>query len=261
MRRGSLVLLGCAALLVPTLAGADSKLTYVRVTANGQERVQPPMEIARGMIRFASNLPSGQWMLFDSNKNVLVIVDENQGTFTPLKTDSFAQIGAMQHQAMESIQAQLAQLPEDQREQAMKMIPQMPGMTNKEAIRTQRTTRTMNLENRTCTVLEIYRGERKTSETCVASRQQLGVPNEDYRTLMAMQQFFVDVSSSFFEMDTTYFFGEVSREEMPIYMVDFDNGGQESTRFKSASFEPIDRARFELDPKLREQDIMSRMNQ
>ena len=261
MRCGSLVLLGVAALFVSPLASADSKLTYVRVKADGQERVQPPMEIARGMIRFASDLPSGQWMLFDSNKNMLIIVDENQGTFTPLKTDSFAQIGAMQQQAMETIQAQLAQLPEDQREEAMRMMPQLPGMTKKEAIRTQRTTRTMNLENGTCTVLEIYRGQRKTSETCVAPRQQLGVPKEDYQTLMAMQQFFVDVSSSFFEMDTTYFFGDASREEMPIYMVDFDNGGQESTRFKSASFEPINRARFKLDPKLREQDIMSQMNQ
>lgn len=261
MRRGSLVLLGMAVLLVPTWVGADSELTYVRVKADGQERTQTPMEIAGGMIRFASDLPNGQWMMFDSHKNTLILVDENQGTYTPLKTDSFAQISAMQQQAMEAMQAQLAQLPEDQREQAMKMMPQMPGMTKKEAIRTQRTTRTMNIADRTCTVLEVYRGELKTSETCVTPRQQLGVPNEDYRTLMAMQDFFVEVSSSFFEMDTTYFFGDAGREEMPIYMVDFDNSGQEATRFKSASFAPIDRDRFKLDPRLREQDIMSQMNQ
>jgi len=251
------MLLGCAALLVPILAGADSELSYMRIDASGQETEQPPMQISNGMIRFASDLPSGQWMLFDEKKKMLVVVDETQGTYTPLTAESFAQISAMQQKAMEGIQAQLAQLPEDQREEAMKMMPQMP--TKKEAIRTQRTARTMNVGQNTCVVLEIYRGEQKTSETCVVQRQQLGIPTEDYKTLMAMQDFFVDISSSFFEMDTNYFFGDASREEMPVYMADFEDGGQETTRFHSASFGAIDGSRFQLSPNLRKQDIMSQM--
>ncbi|TDJ35062.1 MAG: hypothetical protein E2O56_01540 [Gammaproteobacteria bacterium] len=259
MRRGNLVLAAVAALLAPLVAGADSQLTYVRTKAGGQEYVQPPMEISNGKIRFASDLPSGQWMLFDERKKVLIVVDEKEGTWTPLTPEGFAQISALQQQAMESIQARLAQLPEDQREQAMKMMPQMPGMTRKEAIRTQRTTRTMDVGKNTCVVLEIYRGSQKTSESCVVPRQQLGIPKEDYNTLMAMQDFFVDISSSFFEMDTNYFFGDASREEIPVYMVDFDDSGQETTRFQSASFESIDPGRFKLDPRLREKDIMSQM--
>lgn len=259
MRRESLMLLGCAALLVPMLAGAASELIYVRIDASGQEFEQPPMQISNGMIRFASDLPSGQWMLFNESKRMLVIVDETQGTYTPLTAESFAQISAMQQKAIEGIQAQLAQLPEDQREEALKLMPQTAGMTKKEAIRTQRTARTMNVGKNTCVVLEIYRGEQKTSETCVVQRQQLGIPTEDYKTLMAMQDFFVDISSSFFEMDTNYFFGDASREEIPVYMTDFENGGQQTTRFHSASFGAIDGNRFELSPNLRKQDIMSQM--
>jgi hypothetical protein len=117
----------------------------------------------------------------------------------------------------------------------------------------------MNVGQNTCVVLEIYRGQQKTSETCVVQRQKLGIPTDDYRTLMAMQDFFVDISSSFFEMDTNYFFGDASREEIPIYMVDFEDGGQEATRFHSASFGAIDSSRFELSPDLRKQDLMSQM--
>ena len=92
MKRGYLLLLGATGVLLTAAAWADSQLSYVRTKVDGQEYPQPPMEIANGMIRFASDLPSGQWMLFDSSKNMMIMVDETNGTYTPMGKEAFERI-------------------------------------------------------------------------------------------------------------------------------------------------------------------------
>lgn len=265
MIRGYVSLLVICLLIAPGMALSDTTLVFER-TSGDSTRQQPPMQISNGMIRFAPDGPeTGQYMLFDAKRDVLTIVDEKQGIYTPLSSDSFDQISAMQKQMMDSLEAQLAQLPEEQRAEAKRMMEgmgqSMPGTESKVSVETRRTARMMEVKGMSCTVLEVHRGNEKISDTCVTTRSELNIPADDYRTLMDMQDFLMSVSSRFFDMgESSYFYGDASRQEFPILITEFEDGGERVTRFQSVGFANIDPKLFRIDPSLEEKDIMSGMN-
>lgn len=209
------------------------------------------IEISNGRLRSDSAGAGDTYMLFESGSNEFVMVNNAERSYMVFDLETVQKVADAQRQAMQQMEATLAQLPPAQREQMRSMMERMAGgaMPGKapEPRRYERSGAS-TVAGYDCEMLNIYIGERLASEQCVTDPDELDIPDEDYATIRAMQQFVVDLTSQFaFMANQVMDYGEPGRDEMPIrYTLHMPMVGKTSGELKSVSSGDIDASRFEI---------------
>jgi hypothetical protein len=180
MLRAALV---SAALLVPTLAWADTTLVY---DEGGRSNA---MRIAAGKVRLDSPDGSG-WMVFDAATRTLTLVEPGRGEYLILDEAGLGAVQQTLEGAMTQLEAQLAGLPPEARRQMLQMMGgQMPGEGAGEKARVEDTGQSGEAAGHACRFSRVLVGGEEQGRACLASAEALGLPPDDAATVRQWQGF------------------------------------------------------------------------
>jgi hypothetical protein len=240
------ILASLAATTLTTAAFGDTTIRFVNSGPGGGES---QVAIANGMVRADSPGGDQTYVLFSSDSNSFVAVNPSEQTYMEFDVEAIQKMVAMQKQAMEQLEAQLANVPPAQREQMRKMMGNMmPDMGGAPKPRRYERGGETTVAGYNCEMLKIYVGDELSAEQCVVDPGTLDIPDEDYATMRAMQQYVLDLVSQFsFMANAVMEYGEPGENELPIsYTTHHKMVGKMSGELKSISFDGIPSSQFEI---------------
>jgi len=131
-------------------------------------------------------------VIFDGARQVLDIINKDQKTYRELTKADVDRLGEQMSGAMAQMQAQMANLPPEQRARIEAMmkgrgVNTPAGAASKPEYRKVGTDR---VGKWTCDKYDVYENGRKSGDVCTASASALGLSDSDFAVTKQMQSFF-----------------------------------------------------------------------
>lgn len=137
----------------------------------------------------------GQAMLFDASAREMTVLIPSQSKYQVMDQQDVRKLGEQMQQMRSQMEQQLQNVPEDQRAEMRKqMQSMMPGMGDQPEIRVEATGGSASVAGASCREARVLRDDQPTHEVCVAEPGALGIPDEDFETLMSMFGFFEEMA-------------------------------------------------------------------
>jgi hypothetical protein len=188
--------------LTGTAQAADGLLIVQKTTGGGTPQTNQ-IQIESKRMRAESSSPTGgkAVIMFDSAKEVLIMVDMDKKTYSEMTRADVDAIGAQMANAapqmaaaMAAMQEQLKSMPPEQRAQVEAMMKGrmggagMPGAAPKKI--QYRKAGTATVGKWTCDKYDGFEGEQKTSEVCTVDPKALGFAASDFEVTKQLMAFF-----------------------------------------------------------------------
>ncbi|HET7696915.1 MAG TPA: DUF4412 domain-containing protein [Vicinamibacterales bacterium] len=181
-----------ACVLSVSVQGAAGILIVEKTTSSGTPSTNQ-IQIESNRMRAEATGPRGekQVVIFDGTRQVLIMIDDQNKSYTELTKADADQLGAQMSQAMSQIQKQLESLPPEQRAQIESMMKGRMGGAGGAAPKTvYKRTGTDTVGKWSCTKYEGYDGETRTSEVCTVEPKTLGLTEADFAVTKQFIDFF-----------------------------------------------------------------------
>ena len=192
------ILLGVAVLMALGSAYADTTLTF----DDGRRPDATSFLIKDGKVLMQGKGPQGgeYASIYDSNKNHFLVVDYGHQNYyimdKALIDKQMKAMDSMREQMKQNMQAQIQQMPEEQRKMMEQRMNTMLNPPKPPALKITDTSKTENINGISCKVFEVYRGEEAIREVCVAPISAIKMPDADYKTLRSMFAYMKDMAES-----------------------------------------------------------------
>ena len=247
MRVVNIILLSATIMSSAAAAHAQGVLFVQKETANGQSSTNQ-IQMDKTHIR-AESQSSGNPVvfIFDGTKQVALMVDMNKKTYTELTKSDAERVGQQANAAMAQAQAQIANLPPEQRaivEQMMRGRGGLPGGAPQAqpAAKVQyRPAGSDKVGQWTCTKYEGYTGAQKTEEVCTVDPMVFGLTPADFDVARQLAQFMKSMAPQ--AADRMMMNGSVQEQGyagIPVKRTSYRNGAVESVseiqEFRRESF-------------------------
>ena len=174
----SLVVLGCSALAVQAGVVLQMKESKPGSKTPGQ---QINMYIDAGKLRIDIGEHRGKKtaMIFDQAKQVMWMIDHSRGSYMGMTAADLQRMKQQLDSAMKQMEAQMAQMPPEQRRMIEKMMKQKMGMAKPSSITMQVKSRGEKVGRYVCTLYEVLSDGQRTQEVWAApfAEAQLGKPS------------------------------------------------------------------------------------
>jgi hypothetical protein len=181
--------------LTASLQAADGLLIVEKSTSGGTPAVNQ-IQIEANRMRAETTGPRGekQIVIFDGGRQVLMMIDDQNKSYTELTKADAEQLGAQMADAMKAVEKQLAGLPPEQKAQIEAMMKgRMGGAGGALPKTTYKKSGTDTVGKWTCTKYEGYDGATKTSEVCTVDPKTLGLTEADFAVTKQFVEFFKKV--------------------------------------------------------------------
>lgn len=192
-----------AAALLGASVAASADTTLTTTNRFGETVGTDTVYIADGKVRVDNS--RGGYMLFDSRERTMTMVEPGDRSYMVMTEESLRSMGNAVQQAMQQLEAQMANMPPEQREQMRRMMKERMGgvmdaggkAAKPEIVRTGETKSVAGYE---CRVVRIMLDGASTGSACMTDFETLGIPDEDRRTIEAMMEFSLALTEQFGEM-------------------------------------------------------------
>ena len=233
---------------------ADTRLTIQHTEPAKQSRIQTIM-VTSGKVRMEQGTDDDTLLLYDQANNSFFAIQPNDKSymeFDPEKAgEMMDQASQMQQQMMAQLQESLKDMPEEQREQMMKMMNRsgqtMPGLSPvpEEPVRYEPRGGSDSTGGFVCKWIEAYQGERKVRELCLADASSMGMPAGDKDTIMAMQSSMKALTK---RLGSAGMFQDTMPDGFPVHVRHFGSNGQVTSeqQVQDVSHDKLDASLFEI---------------
>ena len=186
---GCLIALACSALAVD--AGVALQMEE-RKSEGGATGQQVNMYIDAGKLRIDSGEGTSKksTMIFDQAKQVMWMIDHSRGSYMEMTAADVQQVKQQLDGAMKQMEAQLANMPPEQRQMIEKMMKQKMGMGRIPSITVRVKSRGEKVGSYVCTLYEVLSDGRRIHEVWVAPSGQGLLKEAELQTFRAMAEFF-----------------------------------------------------------------------
>ncbi len=258
-----------AATLALTLT-AGTVLAGQVTTVHYQEREPASSESKTGTMRFRDNLmrmeiqqdgdEGPNLIIFRGDKNLLWVVDEQDKSYFQMDRATVERMSNQISGALKQYEAQLAQLPPEQRAQLEKMLKgRLPQPAPKEKVEIRKTGDTATLEGYPCLRYDIYRGDTKDSEIWATDLGNVQGAHNFSALLRSIGEFWEPIMNSFpggrnpGELDFAALGG---LQGFPIVVKNYDAAGRvtNEVHMTSISVQEMPDTIFEVDPSYKLRD-------
>ncbi len=231
---------------------ADTSLTYM----NKEEA--NTMQIKDGVLRSAEG---NSYMLYDSKTRTMTLVDHQNKSVTRVDENTMKQMGGAISAAQKQMEEQLKNMPPEQQAQMRQMMKGlMPsGMEKSQPLRSERTSEKAKSGDWSCKIVNVFKGDEKVSQVCVASYKSLDVPKEDYLVMKDFMTFISSMSENLPIGDKASFASADLGEGMLPVIVEGMSQSAESMTLDKVSNESLDAALFTVPAGYKEQNMMDGM--
>jgi hypothetical protein len=192
LQAAGFTLLGCVA----WQAQAGTVIQQVeRAVGNSPARQTVTIYLDAGKLRVEGENPgAGKYLLiFDNARQVLWMADLARGSYMEITKAQVEAMGGQMQQMMQQMQAQLAQIPPEQRAMVEQMMRQQMGNVGGNApppVTVREKNRGETVGSFTCTRYEVLTGGQVTEEVCAAAPSQLKLDDSAFETFKALAEFF-----------------------------------------------------------------------
>jgi len=167
----------------------------MRNVGNTQARQQVTIYLDAGKLRVEGENPGeGKYLLiFDNSRQVMQMADLAKSTYMEITKAQVEAMGGQMQQMMQQMQAQLAQIPPEQRAMVEQMMRQQMGNMGGNApppITVREKSRGDKVGQFTCTRYEVLTGGQVTDEVCAAPPGELRLDPSAFETFKALASFF-----------------------------------------------------------------------
>jgi hypothetical protein len=169
--------------------------------------------------------------------------------FDPEKAaEMMDQASQMQQEMMAKLQESLKDMPEAQREKMMMLMnrsgQKMPGLPE-EPLRYESRGGSDSSGPFTCHWVDVYQGERKVRELCIAEPASMGMPSSDKDTMMAMQNSMKALAQ---RLGNAGMFLDNMPDGFPVHVRHLGSNGQVTSEqhVQSVTHDSLDPALFDI---------------
>lgn len=173
---------------------ADATLHF-DVTTNKQTTPQVQTVYVKGG-RFMVQAAGGDRnidLLYDRAKDTMYVIDHQGKSYMTFDEKTVLQLGqaaAMVTALRRQLAEQLQKMPPEQQERMRKMLGDIdPPAAAEQAPRSVKKLGMTSVNGYACERLAVYRGAKKFSEMCVSQARTVGLSEDDYKTIKALQAF------------------------------------------------------------------------
>lgn len=182
-----------------TATQADTTITF----SDDRQKEPSSFLIKDGRILMHGQGPQADQMtsIYDSSKNHFIILDHVRKNYYIMDeatiNKQIKMMNEMRTQMEQRMKAQLEQMPAEQRQmmeqrmQAMINPPEIPAM------KIVKTGETSNINGIKCSRLDVYRGDQRTREVCVADPKAINISEADYSTMRSMFAYMKKMAETF----------------------------------------------------------------
>jgi hypothetical protein len=188
--RAALTTMALATLTTGVTSGANGVIITMKQISGGTPETH---QIQLDADHLRADTGDAKAVIFDANRQVLDIVDNNQKSYRELTKADVDRLGEQVSGAMSQMQAQMANLPPEQRariEAMMKGRGVSPAGTDAAPKPEYRKVGTDKVGKWTCDEYDVYLGGRKDGDVCTVSASALGLSDSDFAVTKQMQTFF-----------------------------------------------------------------------
>ena len=216
----SLVVLGCSALAVQAGVVLQMKESKPGSKTPGQ---QINMYIDAGKLRIDIGEHEGKKtaMIFDQAKQVMWMIDHSRGSYMGMTAADLQRMKQQLDSAMKQMEAQMAQMPPEQRRMIEKMMKQKMGMAKPSSITMQVKSRGEKVGRYVCTLYEVLSDGQRTQEVWAAPFAEAQLGEAEYKTFQAMAEFFEPLRSSFAQRGGWQMPGRGDMEGFPVRWLEY----------------------------------------
>ncbi len=261
------------AALALTLA-AGTALAGQVTTIHYQEKEPASSESKTGTMMFRDNLmrmeinqddDAPNLIIFRGDKGLLWVVDEAEKTYFQMDRATVEKMSDKLSAALKQYEAQLAQLPPEQRAQLEKMLKgRLPQPAPKEKVEIRKTGESATLEGYPCVRFDLYRGAEKDSEIWATDLANVPGAHNFSALLRSVGEFWEPIMNSFpggrspGELDFSALGG---LNGFPIVVKNYDAAGRVSNEvhMTSITVKEMPDSIFEVDPGYTLRDPMKGM--
>jgi hypothetical protein len=189
-----------AILLLSVNALAGVSLDLVRTDAQGTETERTHISSQGGMLRIDSDggpFSSDVSMIFLGDR--FLVVDHDEKSYIVMDEAMLTEVSAKMNEVMKQMEAQLAQMPPEQRAMAEQMMKsQMGALSDMESAPPPRVEAIGPGEwnGRSCTRYAVFDGSEKSQDVCAAALDQIEGSAEMMEAFMQMARFVQKLSES-----------------------------------------------------------------
>jgi Domain of unknown function (DUF4412) len=242
-----------------SLQAADGVLIVSRITtAAGQMTSQLQVDKTRVRTETTDSTGRSHVVVFDSGKQALYIINPEAKTYSELTKADADRMGGQINDAMSQMQAQLANMPPEQRAMVEKMMAARMGGAGRGAAAAKteyRKTGTDTVGKWPCDKYEGTQNGQKTSEVCTVDPTSIGLALSDLQVLQQFAEFFkkmIPMASS-----AAQGFGETGLSGFPVKTVARGADGSTTTsEVTAATRQSFDDSLFGVPPGFQKIDMM-----
>lgn len=180
------------------ISQADTTLSF----NDGRQPFPTSFLIKDGKILMQGKNPQGGEFasIYDSGKNHFTIVDfGNKNYYIMDKALVDKQVRLMKEirqQMQQNMQAQLQQLPEGQRQMMQQRMDAMMNPPKPPPLKISNTGKTQSINGINCKGFDVFRGQQKVREVCVAETTAIKMAKNDYKSLRSMFAYMKDMAET-----------------------------------------------------------------
>lgn len=198
---------------------------------NERQELKTEMFIGTGCVKVIDHEAPDVYSIYDSTNKQFVSVDKRERQYYQLNEqamkDMGQQIKSAQQQMMVQMQEQMKDMTPEQRQQMEQMMGQM-GMpttspSQRPKVRIEATAQYRKVNGIRCKIINVYRGDTKEREVCVANREALGLSKADYDTLVDMGEFMKRLASTNPFVDEAGFTGIMGTNGVAVQVKELDD--------------------------------------
>lgn len=235
--------------------------------SNSRQTNHTTISVEANLIRFAHSSNSESEMIFDSNKKEMIVIDHQEKTFIRMDQTYFKKLQQTMSDARKQMEAQMAQIPAEQREMMKQMMGDKMKMFDKpikKEIKFNKTNRKSQAAGYDCLITETSVNGVKTNEFCVTETSKVKGAQFIFDALVGMselfKEFYESMNENFPMQAEVNPFAELNQlNGFPIKVVTYSQGKiSEQSELKSIETKSFDKSYF-LPPKGYKENKMSDM--
>ncbi len=197
-------------------------------------------------------------IIYPGSGTTMTVVEHSKQRYMIMDEEFADSVSTQVDAAMAQMQAQLAQLPPEQRAMMEQMMKdRMPNMQGEKAVQEfRRTGRKQEIAGFECVEGELLKNGQREFIMCISSPDEIGMPRSDYEALRSAFAAMADLVGKF-SPNTGEMFNLELIGGVPIMSDDQD--GDNDSKLKSVSFDTLDEERLSVPENYRQHDPASGM--
>ena len=188
----------CAGLISSFSALAGGTLSYGQPGTAAKAEAQPAqvLEIGDTAVRM-SQRGQAQWMLYQDGEKTLYIVDDTKRSYSKVTKQMADQLAAQISGMKAQVEAQLANLPPQQREMMKGMMPKLPDFNLDHTYRIEKSGDARKVGVYNCQPITVFDNDKATEELCLAKIKDVGLKQADMDLLKRMGEALSRMAANF----------------------------------------------------------------